>query len=111
MNENPIIPFGKYRGCFVSQLPTQYMAWCLSSLDKLEPYLRLAMRREISYRGELEDEAVETQGTRQLGNVKKVVQRCYREMTMKWHPDRGGSHESMIAIGDFHDRLQELLSA
>jgi curved DNA-binding protein CbpA len=33
----------------------------------------------------------------------------YRGLVLKYHPDRGGSHEAMVAINDAHERLVALV--
>ena len=38
-----------------------------------------------------------------------VVRLWYCEMTLKIHPDRGGSHERMVALTLAKDRLEEML--
>jgi curved DNA-binding protein CbpA len=40
--------------------------------------------------------------------VKDLIGRWYREMSLRFHPDRGGSDEAMQAINHAHDRLKEL---
>jgi hypothetical protein len=37
-----------------------------------------------------------------------VVQTWYRRMALRFHPDRGGSHEAMLAINVAHDELRRL---
>ena len=47
---DPVLPFGKYRGLRVSEVPTQYLDWCLREVKSLEGYLRGAMRSELARR-------------------------------------------------------------
>jgi hypothetical protein len=35
----------------------------------------------------------------------RSVQKVYRDLALKYHPDRGGSKEAMQAISEFRDRL------
>jgi predicted SprT family Zn-dependent metalloprotease len=37
-----------------------------------------------------------------------VIQKWFREMCLKYHPDRGGNTKVMQALNDAHDRLKEL---
>lgn len=39
-----------------------------------------------------------------------IVSKWYREMAMKFHPDRGGHHEAMVAINFAYERLKEMLT-
>jgi hypothetical protein len=41
--------------------------------------------------------------------VQQALKTTYREMTLRHHPDRGGSHEAMIAIIEMYDRLNALM--
>jgi hypothetical protein len=38
-----------------------------------------------------------------------IVRRWYRDLVMRWHPDRGGSTAAMQMINECHSRLQKLL--
>lgn len=35
------------------------------------------------------------------------ARRIYRELALKWHPDRGGSEDAMKALGDFKQMLEK----
>jgi hypothetical protein len=47
------MPWGKYRGRLIADVPTSYLAWCLdaSSIDEL---YRSAIRRELAFRLDLD---------------------------------------------------------
>lgn len=38
------IPFGKYRGERVEDVPLSYLAWCVEKLDRVDPALLRAIR-------------------------------------------------------------------
>jgi hypothetical protein len=42
-------------------------------------------------------------------DVGAAVSRWFRELSMTFHPDRGGSHERMVALNIAHERLKEVL--
>jgi tryptophan 2,3-dioxygenase len=42
--------------------------------------------------------------------VQDALKTAYRELTLRYHPDRGGSHEAMIAINEMYDRLNTLIA-
>jgi hypothetical protein len=44
-------------------------------------------------------------------NWSDVVKRWFRQMSLDYHPDRGGSHEAQKVINEGYPRLQELMSA
>jgi len=43
------MPFGKYKGSTLEELPSDYMFWCIENLTSKEDIVS-AMRREMSYR-------------------------------------------------------------
>lgn len=113
MND-PIMSFGMHRGRRVSQVPTQYLRWCLQTVN-LERYpdLRDAMRRELDGRGRSAGDASHAASTDRtagaLAIVGDVVRSWYREMALRFHPDRGGSTEAMQVINHAHERLLQRL--
>ena len=38
------------------------------------------------------------------------VRMLFRNLALKYHPDRGGSPEAMRALNEFHEHVQELLT-
>ena len=38
------------------------------------------------------------------------VRMLFRNLALKYHPDRGGSPEAMRALNEFHEQIQELLT-
>lgn len=41
------MPFGKYKGQFMEDVPVDYFEWCLAKLDDLSPSLRDEMQNQI----------------------------------------------------------------
>jgi hypothetical protein len=116
------MPFGRYRGEPLSRVPLMsYLRWCLRKCDNLEEYLRDAIAEEVRRRGPREDRHPGDAGygaaggtTGQAGAVvdlQPIIARWYRELCLRWHPDRGGSTEAMHAVNDAHDRLRQLVGA
>lgn len=91
------MPFGKHRGCEVADLPKAYLDWLYRNVELREP-----LQSEVilalfgfSYFSEMPM-------TIDQGKIKRV----YRELALKWHPDRGGSTEAMQALNEFYERLR-----
>src|SRR5262245_9462338 len=116
------MPFGKYKGKRLNKLPTDYLVWCRDKCDSLTEQMPAAIEEELAVRTDapLEEEAGETASTAELPKLTKVsplgqtlagdVRMLFRNLALKYHPDRGGSHEAMRALNEFHDQLQELLT-
>jgi hypothetical protein len=96
------MPFGKYRGRGLEQVPDDYLVWVLDNCRDLQPTLR----HLIEVRLGLLDEP--RQATRSP-DWQVVLQQWYRQLTLDYHPDRGGSTEAMQAINDAYERLREEL--
>lgn len=46
------LPFGKWRGRLLNDVPLSYLKWMLSECNAAEPWLVAAVRAEVSARGE-----------------------------------------------------------
>lgn len=119
------MPFGRHKGQELSEVPWDYLEW-LESID-LRPHLRAEVEAEKRRRREQSDswwanwrqrERSKWQQTQQqqqqtqagpAADVEAAISRWYSEMARKYHPDRGGSHEQMMAINDAADRLRRIL--
>jgi len=44
------MPFGKYRGELVEDLPSDYISWCLETIVRMEPALRVEMEAQLAAR-------------------------------------------------------------
>jgi hypothetical protein len=108
------MPFGKHSGCRVADVPSSYLAWALTNVSRLDWSLRQAIEAELARR---HDAAAQppprpeaTKGPQSLASWQPVVDRWYREMVMKFHPDRGGSNEAAQAINHANDQLRKMLA-
>jgi DNA gyrase inhibitor GyrI len=41
--------------------------------------------------------------------IRAALKAAYRELAMRHHPDRGGSHQAMIGINALYERFEEIL--
>src|SRR5262249_34051147 len=115
------MPFGKYKGKRINKLPTDYLVWCRDKCDNLTDELRAAVEEELADRTDAtregdEERAAEAEVVARAPKVSPLgqtlagdVRMLFRNLALKYHPDRGGSHEAMRALNEFHDQLQELL--
>ena len=94
------MPFGKHKGKDLEDIPEPYLTWVLDHC-------------------ELKSASLETEIKRVLGLVPRIdffmqpslqeLKPIYRRMASKYHPDRGGSTEAMIAVNDFWEQISKLL--
>jgi hypothetical protein len=123
------MPFGKYRGELLARIPEDYLRWVLEHADpdwRLRDAIQASLRarawnRARSGRGDgsaptrTEKEYVEAmlKGFDRIAEYRQEVQvalkTTYRELALRHHPDRGGSHEAMVAVNEMYERLNELL--
>lgn len=88
------MPFGKFKGYEVEEIDLQYLLWRQEHIPLRGP-LRIAVSEKIEVRCGLEI-AVPDQDR---------VKRIYRELSFKWHPDRGGNVQAQQAINEFYQCL------
>lgn len=110
------MPFGKHRGHRLVDVPTDYLLWCLRECSSMKPWTRDAIRREVDRRqyGRREEERRTSSSSSSSSPPVQwaaVIQTWYRELSMRWHPDRGGTNEAMAAINDARQRLEQLLAS
>jgi Putative quorum-sensing-regulated virulence factor len=103
--------FGKHKGKRLAKVPTDYLVWCLDAVGTLDADLRAAIEQELAKREETPPEvksglkAVSPVGQTLAGDVRML----FRNLALKYHPDRGGSDAAMQALNEFHEELQELI--
>jgi hypothetical protein len=94
------MPFGKFRGSPLYELPDYYVCWLWEEIELREP-LRSGVLAELQERGLIHDHRPTTGGL-DLGRVKAV----YRELSLEFHPDKiGGDGEPQRALNLFYERL------
>lgn len=96
------MPFGKYRGVRVTELPFNYLEW-LTSIELLEP-LRANVKQEYARR--LLDQS-KYEGKIDLTVVDEIISVGVRTLARTHHPDVGGDHQKMVAINNAADWLRE----
>lgn len=101
------MPFGKYRGYLLADIPDGYLLWVLREVDIESPILEEAIREELERR---RVRAPDSKPAGSVVNVRSAVATWFREMAMCYHPDRTlDNGAAMKAINHAHERLRELL--
>jgi preprotein translocase subunit Sec63 len=90
------MPFGKYKGEWVEDLPESYLLWLIENVSLREP-LRAAVWEALEGQGPEPDFLPQPQ----------TVKSIYRRLSLKYHPDRGGSTEAQQALNEFYEALTE----
>ncbi len=121
------MPFGKHRGKRLTAIPSEYLLWLRDENDNLDAELRKAVEYELSRRDDVPKpgKAEEPPAAAPPGSAEAVpasrnmsplgqtltgnVRMLFRNLALKYHPDRGGSAVAMEALNELHDQVQELL--
>jgi alpha-mannosidase len=93
------MPFGKHRGEELSDIPDDYLIWCLDSCESMSPTLRKAIEAHLKIE----------ESKSPVSSITTIVPTWYRRLAMEFHPDkRGGSHIGMLAVNRAKELLLEL---
>jgi hypothetical protein len=101
----PCMHFGKYKGYPFTEIPEDYLRWVLRTCCEDRPRLRKQIEEFLGT-----EESTPSEQATAISDLGSRVSQWYREMNMKFHPDRFGSHEAMTAINTAYLRLKELLN-
>lgn len=100
------MPFGRYRGLPLTELPDSYLAW-LAALLTIRPPLRGAVFAEVARRQVAG--AVPPIGTAPRREVvHELVGAGLRALVLKHHPDVGGDTMAMQEINAAAEWLRQL---
>jgi hypothetical protein len=124
------MPFGCHRGKHVNEVPLSYLRWMIREGVRLDPDLR----RMVLARLRLEDMAAEATPSSRTANsfdasagfsaadffattaptgnkdaAKALVMRCFKKLSLAFHPDRGGNTERMTALNIVREELMRMI--
>ena len=91
-----LMPFGKHKGEPVNQLPLDYLYWLVHNTALREP-LSTVVKHAYKVAMGAYDPPVKDSSD---------VQKAYRRLALKWHPDRGGNTSAMAALNDFMEAIK-----
>jgi hypothetical protein len=95
------MPFGKYRGRPIADIPIGYLKWLLTISVLPDP--QYAVENELSARGA----GAQKKPPKEL--TKAVVSTWYRRLSMRFHPDHGGSKVAMQVVNEARELLEEMI--
>jgi Putative quorum-sensing-regulated virulence factor len=108
------LPFGKYRGQLIADVPSPYLRWLIREVRDLDDELRQAVRQELRRRqGDYASESTRQPppaGAIALADLRTTVSRVFATLSRRHHPDRGGSQAGMVALNEAREALVEALS-
>ena len=90
-----LMPFGKNRGEAVENLQDSYVQWLWDNIELRGPLLY-----------EIEQRILEINSGREIARAEfktSPVKAAYRQMALKYHPDKGGNNEAMQIINEFYE--------
>lgn len=96
-----ILHFGKHRGKQIQDIPPAYLYWLLDNVQDLSPTLRRGIEQQLGI-------GFTTTTAPPPAIITEIVDPWYRRLSLIHHPDRGGSHERMLAINSARDLLVEM---
>lgn len=102
------MPFGKYRGVEIAELPDDYLGWLLSLGAELREPLRTAVMAERRSRQRPRG-TVKALPEPVVTAAQEIVNVGYRKLAAIHHPDRGGDTEAMTAVNLAVEWLREIV--
>jgi hypothetical protein len=89
-----MMPFGRYRGRLLSELPDDYLGW-LATLDDLRKPLARAVAQEVRRRQDWAAESAPRITAPAPRLALEIVNVGFRRLAIQLHPDAGGDHTDM----------------
>jgi Putative quorum-sensing-regulated virulence factor len=101
------MPFGKYQGRFMEEIPSSYLEWVLTFA--YSDWLIEGIKEELGKR----DEEFTIPNTPSQANLREhaleIISAGRKAQMKKHHPDVGGTDESAQGVNLAHDWLQLLV--
>ena len=101
------MPFGKFKGVLIADLPSDYLHWLFGEVKLREP-LRTLIAEEHCTRFSQHATAKRPR-PEVLTMAKELVSAGYRKLSLQHHPDRNGDHKTMVLVNDAADFLRTRL--
>jgi hypothetical protein len=106
------MPFGKYKGTEIAELPSDYLLWMLA-LDDLREPLRSAVLREAVRRNEEVPIALKHNVVainlkpEELQLARRLFDAGYKTLARALHPDLGGDVQQMQDLNLFAENVRQ----
>lgn len=96
-----IFTFGKYAGYPLTEVPSSYLCYALEEFT-IPEVLAANCRRELIRRLGLVTTPIVADPDVDL---RVLIRQKYHELSKRYHPDKGGTTESMQALNDYYQAL------
>lgn len=108
------MPFGKHKGEELHTIPDSYLWWVLENAESASPLLLAAIRRHLG----LDDEPQPSRHSQtpppanavSKQEVESALSSVVRQLSLKYHPDRGGTVAQMQVVNEVAELLRSALS-
>jgi Putative quorum-sensing-regulated virulence factor len=100
------MPFGKYRGWRIADLPLDYVEWCLDSISLREP-LRSALRARVAEQPQPELRFPLLLDGTDTQLLLELVRAGRRSVAKICHPDAGGDVHTMQRVNRIVELVQQ----
>ena len=97
------MPFGKFRGQLLEDIPLSYLAWLFEQATGLSERLEQAILAELRLRL-----AINAPAPALAPGWEEVARRWHAQLALKHHPDRGGSTAAMRVVNEAYELLREM---
>lgn len=103
------MPFGKFKGRRISELPDDYVNWLMGLGADLRDPLRAAVEREFQRR--FEDPTPRLLPPPDVRDAAaELIAAGYRALAKVKHPDAGGDHTAMVSLTQARDFLRAVFT-
>lgn len=110
-NNNMQMPFGKYEGEELEDIPVSYLRWLRANVE-----LYGELEEEVEYILSGDDDDLFNSFYRKENRSEttvvdlKEIRSLYRRLSLKWHPDTGGNTQAMQALNEYTSEIEKLVN-
>jgi hypothetical protein len=101
------MPFGKYEGQFMEEIPSSYLEWVLTFA--YSEWLKDGIEEELGQREKEPDIRDTPSQDNMREHALKIISSGRKAQMHKHHPDAGGTDEAAQGVNLAHDWLQLLV--